>query len=498
MFSTEDTEANEALVHIPLLEHPSPRAILFVSGGLGGALSEVLKHDVRRVDYVELDARALRIMQQHLPPALQAPLHDPRVHLHYGDARVLVRETREKYDVVLINLPDPSTAVLNRYYTVEFFRSVARLLKPGGLVATRLSAPDIYLTGARRLLHSSVFRAFRQVFPEVLLVSDGRVQFLGALQPGVLTGDGAVLGRRLSQRGIKCAFVSDFWLLNRLMPFKRDQYAGALLSGEPAPINHDLRPASYGYYLQLWLSERTPRAARLLAVLRHANLPAALCFLLAACGLLALGGRRRNRRQTSLAVLIGGTGLLEMGLELVVIFGFQVAAGYLYYQIGLLLTLFMAGLALGAELARRWSGAQQRAAGQIEPSAQRRLWAALQLSLVLLILLALLSPLLLTWIIAAPATAPVLSGALAAIAGALGGFAFPLALALYGTAEARGRGASVLYAVDLVGGAAGGFLVAILLLPAFGLTGTVVALAALGAAALLLGSGLASGRFSAA
>ena len=49
-------------------------------------------------------------------------LHDPRVRVFYTDGRFFLRTTKMRYDVVFVDLPDPSTAMLNRYYTIEFFK----------------------------------------------------------------------------------------------------------------------------------------------------------------------------------------------------------------------------------------------------------------------------------------------------------------------------------------------------------------------------------------
>ena len=52
MFTGGDTSTNEESVHYAILEHPQPKKILLIGGGTGGAINQILKHKVNRVDYV--------------------------------------------------------------------------------------------------------------------------------------------------------------------------------------------------------------------------------------------------------------------------------------------------------------------------------------------------------------------------------------------------------------------------------------------------------------
>jgi len=43
------------------------------------------------------------------------------VHVHVTDGRLFLKTTQSTFDVVIVNLPEPQNAQLNRFYTVEFF-----------------------------------------------------------------------------------------------------------------------------------------------------------------------------------------------------------------------------------------------------------------------------------------------------------------------------------------------------------------------------------------
>src|ERR1039458_9763905 len=139
--SVPDENAAEEAVHYALPDPPAPRHLLMIGGGVNGSITQALKHPtVERIDYVELDP-ALIDMARQLFPAQSAPfVSDPRVHVHYADGRYFLRNYHRDYlkasgntfDVIILNVPDPQTAQLNRFYTAEFFRSARDRLAPGG------------------------------------------------------------------------------------------------------------------------------------------------------------------------------------------------------------------------------------------------------------------------------------------------------------------------------------------------------------------------------
>ena len=82
----------------------------------------------RAVDYVELDPLILELGKRYLPTNLA----DGRIRVINTDGRLFVKQTAEKYDVAIIDVPAPATAQLNRFYTAEFLAEVKRCAGPGG------------------------------------------------------------------------------------------------------------------------------------------------------------------------------------------------------------------------------------------------------------------------------------------------------------------------------------------------------------------------------
>ncbi len=134
VFSRPDVGAAEDAVHFAMLQRDGIRRVLLIGGTASGCVEEVLKYPGVRVDCVELDPAVIRLARKHLPaPALTA-LDDPRVRIFTRDGRAFLERASERYDAVLLDLPDPATTQINRYYTREFFAEVRKKLEPGGLM----------------------------------------------------------------------------------------------------------------------------------------------------------------------------------------------------------------------------------------------------------------------------------------------------------------------------------------------------------------------------
>jgi spermidine synthase len=155
--SVDEHRYHEALVH-PAMAGPH-ESVLVIGGGDGLALREVLKYrDVRRVLEVDLDAQMLRLARTE--PAVTRlngrSLDDPRVQTVAADAFSWLRTARERFDVVVVDLPDPDSEDLAKLYSVEMYGMVAgRVLAPGGRVVVQAGspyfAPDAYWSIERSL-----------------------------------------------------------------------------------------------------------------------------------------------------------------------------------------------------------------------------------------------------------------------------------------------------------------------------------------------------------
>ena len=458
-FETQGTFPEE-VAHFPLLMHPDPRSVLLVGGGVAGDVREILKHPVAGVTYVELDPLLIEAAQAHLPPEDAAVLNDPRVTLILSDGRLYVKTARRTFDVVVLDLPEPATGALNRFYTQEFFEEVHAVLNPGGVFALGLPSAENYWSPELARRNASVYHTLHRVFPEVIVLPGEHNFFLASDAP--LETDPAVLAGRLTERGIETRWVTPGYIEYIFTTDRFAQVRQELEATTGVRFNRDLTPICYYYDLVLWLSLFYPN-------LRGAFESTSLVNLWWVVGLLVLVALLvRWRRGWAVPFAIAGIGLAEMTLEVVILFAFQVLHGYVYAEVSLIVTAFMAGLALGGAASNRllavsgWSARRALVAVQAAVAAYSGVF-----------------PLLISLPIPAPALVFPL---LALLAGYLTGMAFPLAVALM--RGSAGRVAGLLYGADLVGGCVGALLAAVLFVPVLGIPQTCVAIALVGLAGL--------------
>ena len=202
-FSYPDPAAAEEAVHFALLQRPRAGRILLIGGGAGGSLAEILKYPGTTVDYVELDPAVIGLADRFLPEAARASLHHSRVRLHFADGRAFLERIAGTYDAIIVDLPPPATAQLNRYYSLEFFRLVRKRLNPSGIFSFRVPSSEEYISPTLRSFLAMLEATLGAVFPEVRAVPGGTNIFLAS--DGPLTIEASLLGEEAKRLGIRTA-----------------------------------------------------------------------------------------------------------------------------------------------------------------------------------------------------------------------------------------------------------------------------------------------------
>jgi spermidine synthase len=291
----------------------------------------------------------------------------------------------------------------------------------------------------------------------------------------------------LEDRAIETRWVVASFL-DYLVTTDRATQARRLLEADgEARLNRDLTPICYYYDLLVWLSLFDQGLVYLASGVSSLSLSwAALPLILVV--LMVRFHRPAGYRRWAIPVALGLIGLAQMILEVALLFGFQVAHGQVYGRVGLIVTAFMAGLALGGLAANRWSwpddagshpnpgddGILWRIRPRCSPRAMLA-WIGGTMALIGLALPLVISASPPTWVF----------GLYALGGGGLTGLAFPVAVACEKRErDGTGRVAGALYGSDLAGGCLGALVASALLLPILGIPQTCIVVALAGAAAV--------------
>jgi spermidine synthase len=142
--SADEYRYHESLVHPAMSSLAAPRNVLILGGGDGLALREVLKYpSVERVTLVDLD-RKMTSLSQSFPPLARLNHHsfsDPRVHVVNEDAMIWIERVRERFDVAIIDFPDPSSFAVGKLYTTRFYRLLRARLTPDAVITVQCTSP---------------------------------------------------------------------------------------------------------------------------------------------------------------------------------------------------------------------------------------------------------------------------------------------------------------------------------------------------------------------
>jgi spermidine synthase len=485
-FTVPNRALAEPVAHFPMLEHPDPRKVLLIGGGVGGSLGEILKHPVKEVDYVELDPLVIELAREWLDDRSLAPLSDPRVRIANVDGRLFVKRADREYDVVILDLPEPFTAQLNRFYTREFFQEVSDILGDQGVFSLAILSSANYISAEHQRFLNCIYRTLEESFPEIITIPADDVIFLIACKSeGILTYDREVLSSRLRERQIENRYVSEYQMPAWLEPWRVKTFAERIREPQNVSINTDFRPVSYYYDMVLWTAQFATGSSLESGYKKVFEGAARLnlwWFVMPAFAggaiLFGMGIWKRRVRREYILVAVMLTGFAEIAFEVMVSLAFQIIYGYMYYKLGLILTAFMVGLIIGSII-------MTRIMDRLKDDLRTFMLTQVAVCIYPLILLGAFWALRdgRAYFLGANVIFPVLP----VIAGFIGGFQFPLATKIYLKHQTRvGRVAGLAYGMDLIGSCAGAFVVSAFLVPIIGIPNTCFAVVLLSIIALAL------------
>jgi len=466
-----DPASAEETVHYAMLEHPAPRRVLLIGGGMNGSIAEALKHpSLQRLDYVELDPALIDMYRRYFAAGFASAFADTRVHVHNADGRHYLKQSTESFDEILLSIPDPDNAQLNRFFTEEFFQIARSHLAPAGLLSLQLRSSEESVGPELAEFLRCIHYTLQRVFPYVAVIPGDTLHLFGAMQPQALTEDPRILIDRLRSRHLHTLYVSEYAIPFRMMPDRMDQIHDLLRSRPDTPLNRDFHPAAYYFAAVLWSAQFRSAYSHLLQAAAHVFFANILLFVAALSLGLILAGIRSRRTRTEYAALwsVAAAGNTLMALQILILLAFQSVYGHVYHELAMLIAMFMAGMSIAC-----WFGI-----ACFHNDHRKRL---LRVAACNQALLAASAPLLL-FVVGVlshssasgheKAAAEFAFPLLAFLCGIPGGLQFSLASGIYQHDRQAKASLSTLYAIDLVGGCIGALVLTGFFIPVFGFWST--------------------------
>jgi spermidine synthase len=476
----------EDFVHFPMLFHEKPESILILNGGAGGMIHEILKYPVTHVDYVELDPLLLKLVQKFPTPLTQSEVSDRRVKIHYMDGRLFVQRTGERFDIIFIGLSTPQSLQTNRLFSSEFFFLAKEKMNSNSILALTLPGSLTYISPELKDLNGCILDTLKSIYHHVrvipgdvnlYLASDS--ELLGKISPNEIS-------KRLEERKIRTNLITGNYIEYRLND-RWLKWFWQSMGGRKTHINSDFHPLGVFFNLSYWNSLFSPYLTGVFKWYQKNSLTLSVAKIILITILLAtLFIKIPRLSKHAITYSIFTTGLTAMVFSLAIIFAFQTLYGYLYHQIGLLIAIFMFGIASGSFfITKRFNRIKKDSLLFLKTEGA-------------IILFSILFP----FVFLAPShhleskvVYFTLYGAvliMSFLSGMFIGLQFPLANKIYLRSRPEkgllGETAGLLYGADLFGGFFGGLSGGVLLLPILGLKETcfIIAMLKMSSLALLL------------
>ncbi|MHC4534609.1 MAG: 4Fe-4S binding protein [Planctomycetota bacterium] len=460
--SVIETLPNEStagrIAAIGLCQKPDSSKVLVIGSGLGLCQQLLRLPQIQTISWSHCDNEYVHEVKKVIPPEFK--IIDARLHRPDGDIRSLLAEEKHAFDIVILNLPDATNSILNRYYTIEFYHQIKSALKPEGIFQVRVAGGENIMGTELINLGASTKLTLEKVFSR-LVITPGEDTWFIASDSKSLTGDpGTLRDRFASIEGAGSVFNPQA-LLSVYLPERAGIAIKNYLSADLPKkflVNRDSRPLTHLYSLLLAAKQSGAPVTKLI---KHLVLAGPLAFIIPVFVFVMLRViyilrtvKNGNTSGFDSSYLVFSAGSVSIGVVIVLMYLYQTRFGSLYQYIGIVSSMFMVGITFGAVLTRHLLTID----GKVQP--EKLLFVVILMHSLILGTIAFWPTEQLTHL--SFAIAFILSGLCA------GGY-FPIAARqLSDIAFENSRVGSKLETADHIGASAGGLLTSLALVPVLG------------------------------
>ncbi len=351
-----DAESAGRIAAICLCQNPKAKNILVIGSGLGLCRRLLQLEQIERVTWAHSDTEYANKVEEFVPPRFK--ITDERFHRLTTDIRDLSVQKQQPYDLVIINLPDATSSVLNRYYTLEFYRQIAESMTPDAVLAVRISGGENIMGTELASLGASTMLTLEKVFSQFVITPGDQTWFLASDSQSLTADPGTLMDRFAAIKGAADIFPPQ-GLLSVYLP---DRAAKALDAYDSVQlprrllVNRDAKPLASLYSLLLSAKQSGAPATKLIKYLAVAGIWPFIIPLMVFAALRAVYVLKSPRHDAPSGFdgtfLVFSAGCVGIGVVIVLMYLYQTRFGSLYLHVGLISSIFMMGLALGGGLTR--------------------------------------------------------------------------------------------------------------------------------------------------
>ena len=275
------------------------------------------------------------------------------------EPRSFLQNSDQKFDMILVYTGNPLTITANRYLTDTFFNLIKEHLLDKGIAGIRISGGENFLGGEIAALGASTFFTFQKTFG-ITAIKPGEETWLFGSATYPLSEHVPTLERRLSAftqpiTELKPTIVRDLYPPDRIA-FQKDRYDEVKkITSEKYLISTDDNYLGFLYSILFYLwkqgySDILNKTAVIKRILIFLSVISPLIFIIAR-GIYKQKSIRKGTQKNFLTTpdicfAIFLTGMVGMGISLLLLILFQYNYGSLSTFVGLFSSMFMLGLSI--------------------------------------------------------------------------------------------------------------------------------------------------------
>ena len=345
--SDEETFRNEIKIHLPFLFASKKEKILFIGSPFSGILNEIYKYNPKKVIYLDIDEYILDDLVRYLKDEVLKY----RVEKSFlkKDLYEFVLSSDERFDVIVLELPYPSSLGINRFYSKEFFEGLKRVLDETGIVSIYLNYSQGYVCRETRKANISMYKTLKSVFENVVFFPEEENIFVSF--DGKIDSINLYLNK-FNELRIKLRALSYEYLKYRFENDRIDELLMFIKNDTDASINSFMKPEIYVYNIinQIrvfypWISDFY------LFVMENRYI---FLFFIFICFLSILYFVRKNNIERNL-IRIFSLSFSVISLEIISIYLFEINFGKPIEGVSLIITFVMLGIAVGSSVRNCYS-----------------------------------------------------------------------------------------------------------------------------------------------
>jgi spermidine synthase len=157
----DENRYHQYLVSAPILAHKNPKSICIVGGGDCYALEEAVKfNSLERILMVEIDKGVVDFCIKYYPE-IKKIVKNRKIEIIYEDARKYLKNTSEKFDILVIDLTEPH-GPSKMLYTKEFYELTHNRLNDGGIISIHTDNFNLFPES-----FATIYKTLHSVYPHI-------------------------------------------------------------------------------------------------------------------------------------------------------------------------------------------------------------------------------------------------------------------------------------------------------------------------------------------